>query len=163
MTIDRTRRAARTSAAGLLLGAALLAGGPAAAQQCIGEQGLTIVPDGYIPAYAITRPGPTIFVNQNHGAGLGRETQQWLIERQCYLAANYAASAAPSPDGVLEFSSGAHREADCVAYRRVVEAEGGRATVVRVIDRDISRQQRGDYWDIGMGEDLRPIDSADCR
>lgn len=169
---DRTRRtAARTQTAPRgkkMLGraafaAALLCAGSAAAQSCLVEQGMTIQQNGFIQAYAITAPGPIIFVNENYGARLGRETQAWLLERQCYLAANYAAQATPGVDGELEFSAGQHAEADCVAYRRVVEAESGRATVVRVIDRDVSRQQRGDYWDIGMGRDLRPIASADCR
>lgn len=175
MTIDTTRRdagftppravsrARLRGAASAIFGAALFVGGSAAAQSCIAEEGLTVLQDGFIPAYAVTRPGPIIFVNQDQGAGLGRETQAWLLERQCYLAANHAASAVPSPDGILEFSPGAHEDADCEAFERVVAAEGGRATVVRVIDRDVSRQQRGDYWDIGMGEDIRPIASANCR
>ena len=160
MKIDRI-----TSAAALAFAAVAAAAAPASAQTpaCLVDKDVTVVVDAYIPAFAVARPGPAggmVAVNPERGVGLGRETQDWLLERQCFLVKNVQ-SPPTGPTGLLEFSPGEHKDADCAAYKRVSEANGGRGNVVRVIDRDVSAQARGTYWDVGMGE-LRPVSASSC-
>ena len=122
------------------------------------------MPDSFIPAYAVARPGPSgpiVVVNPDRGVGLGTEALAWLLERQCFLVKNVGAAAPTGTTGLLEFSLGEHKDADCAAYKRVSDAHGGRGAVVRVIDRDVSAQARGSYWDVGMGP-LRPIAASSC-
>lgn len=168
MTFDhKARPAARAAALALFATAAASVATPAAAQApgCKVDTALTVVIDTFIPAVAVARPGPNggmIAYNPDHGLALGRETQEWLLERQCYLVSTAGSEARIGTTGLLEFSPGEHKDADCVAFQRVTEANGGRANVVRVIDRDVSQQARGTYWDVGMG-DIRLVASKDCQ
>ncbi|MCI4664729.1 MAG: hypothetical protein MRY74_08405 [Neomegalonema sp.] len=160
--INRYAAAFAVCAAGLAFAAT-----PAAAETptCLVDKDVTVIVDQFIPAFAVARPGPTgpvVVINPDRGVGLGVETQAWLLERQCYLVKKVGADAPTGTNGLLEFSPGEHKDADCEAYKRVSEANGGRATVVRVIDRDVSAQARGTYWDFGMGVEVRPIASSSC-
>ena len=103
-----------------------------------------------------------IVINPDRGVGLGRETRGWLLERQCYLVATVGAQALLGPTGLYEYSPGEHEDADCAAYKRIVEANTGRGNTVRVIERDVSAPARGTYWDVGLGG-FRPAAAADCR
>ena len=155
-------QAAALAAAGLAFAAA-----PAAAQapSCLVDKDVTVRIETFIPAYAVARPGPTgpvVVVNPERGVGLGSETQAWLLERQCYLVKKAGKSAETGPDGLLEFSPGDHKDADCEAYKRVSTAPGARSNALRVIDRDVSSKARGTYWDLGMGGERRLIASDTC-
>lgn len=145
------------------LGAAALANGAAAA--CGG--GVALSSDPLAPGYALARAaaggGVEVVVNEERaGVGLGRQTKDWLIARQCFLAQSAGASPAAGAGGYIEFAPSLHEQADCHAYRTVVEGASNPRIALKVIDRDVSPKARGDYWDDGMGRGRRNISSDVC-
>lgn len=158
-----SKSAIRAGAAALA--AFLAASAPAAAQQCASGLEVRVVQDTLIQAYALARRGAggdEIAVNdQTGGVGLGRQTLEWLFERQCVLLEIGGDTAVANAAGVLEFSLIQHQEADCMAFQRVADANDGRRNALTVIDRDVSAAARGSYWDASLGQ-LRNISSDYC-
>lgn len=138
--------------------AALTTAAPAAAQTelACADAAVEVVEDAFTPAFAIVRAGPNglqIAVNSTRaGLGLGRQTKDFLLARACALAAAAGDNPRLRPDGTVDYTLIQHQEADCAAYKAIAEQASGGRNALNVIDRDVSVQSRGTYWDAGMGQ-----------